>query len=137
MMGLKKIFRNATLALAALFAAVCMFSPASVAAEDLFQDVCSKPGASQSTVCKDKQKTGNPLFGPDGILTFGIRLMSFLVGIAAVFMIMIGGLKFITSGNNSQDTNRAREMILYAIVGLIIAAVAQLIVNLFLVKIGN
>lgn len=119
--------------------------PLNAGAVDVFDEVCQKePG---STVCKEKnaqvaaegasEAKGNPIFGPNGFLTFIINLMSALIGIAAVIMIIMGGLKFITSGSNPQDVNSAREMVIYAVVGVLIAVSAQLIVRLFLNKIGT
>ena len=83
-------------------------------------------------VCKDIQTNANPLFGKDGILTEVIQIISIIIGIAAVIIIMLAGLKFITSGDNPQEVSKAREMILYAIIGLIIAAFAQIIVRFFI-----
>jgi hypothetical protein len=118
--------------------------PAPVNAVDAFEDVC-KGAAAQSTVCKSKEeqrkensKTGeqqNPLFGESGIITMIVNLLSAIAGIIAVIVIILGGLKFITSGSNPQDISNAREMVIYAAIGLIIAVSAQLFVRLFLFKI--
>ncbi len=109
-----------------------------IANAQVFNDVCSK--APNSTVCKEvkAQESGNknPLFGPDGVITFIINLMSAIVGIASVIMIILGGLKMVTSGSNPQDVGNAREMVIYAVVGAVLAVTAQLIVRLFLEKIG-
>jgi hypothetical protein len=108
-------------------------------AVDVFEP-CNDPAAKNSTVCQSKEaqesKDRNPLFGEDGIITFIINLVSALVGIAAVITIIVAGLKFITSGSNPQDINNAREMVIYAIAGLVIVVSAQLFVRVFLEKIG-
>lgn len=126
------------MAVSSLAFASLLLVPA-VHAADVFGDVCEGAGAN-STVCKEKraQEDGNknPLFGPDGFITFIINLMSALVGIAAVIMIILAGLKFVTSGSNPQDVSNAREMVIYAVAGLAIAVSAQLIVRVFLEKIG-
>lgn len=125
-----------------LLAALCLL-PALVfvgqaTAVDVFQP-CQE-GGQDSTVCESKtaQETGdrNPIFGPDGILTMVINLISAIVGIAAVIVIILAGLKFITSGTNPQDVNNAREMVIYAAVGLVVAVSAQLFVRVFLAQIG-
>lgn len=101
-------------------------------AEDPFAQVC-KGQANNSTVCKDKELNGaNPLWGKDGIITNLINLMSIIAGIAAVIIIIVGGLRFVTGGNNPQEVQQARNLIIYAVVGLIIVASAQLIVRFFL-----
>lgn len=102
---------------------------------DVFKGVCSdEPDA---TVCKEKAsaKNSNPLFGPKGLLTRIIFILSIIVGIVAVIGIMTAGLKFITSGNNPQQVTVAREMVLYAIVGLLVAAFAQGLVKFILYRI--
>ena len=44
-------------------------------------------------------------------------------------MIIIGGLRYITSNGDSGNVTNAKNTILYAIVGLVIVALAQLIVR--------
>lgn len=102
---------------------------------DVFSEVC-KNNANKSAVCKETKSTENPLFGPNGVITYAIKFMSVLVGVAAVIILILAGLKFITSGSNPQDVSKAREMIIYAIAGIIIALTAQIIVNFFLNRIG-
>ena len=63
-----------------------------------------------------------------------INLLSLIVGIVAVIMIIIGGLKYITSSGDSNNVSSAKNTILYAIVGLVIVALAQVIVRFVLNK---
>ena len=67
-------------------------------------------------------------------LKLAINLFSFIVGIAAVIMIIVGGLKYITSNGESSDISSAKNTILYAIVGLVVVALAQVIVKFVLNK---
>jgi hypothetical protein len=64
-----------------------------------------------------------------------VNLLSIAVGIAAVVMLIIGGLKYITSGGDSNQISSAKSTLTYAIVGLVIAALAQFIVQFVLNKI--
>jgi len=52
-----------------------------------------------------------------------------LVGLASVVMIIIGGLTYTTSAGSSDAIKRAKDMITYAVVGLVIAFSAYAIVN--------
>ena len=61
-----------------------------------------------------------------------INIISVIVGIVAVIMIIYGGFKYITSGGDSGNVTGAKNTILYAIVGLIIVALAQFIVKFVL-----
>lgn len=58
-----------------------------------------------------------------------INLLSAIVGIVAVIMIIVGGLRYITSGGNDANVTSAKNTILYAIIGLIIVALAQVLVR--------
>ncbi len=66
-----------------------------------------------------------------------VNLLSAIVGLVAVIMIIVGGLRYITSGGNDTSVTSAKNTILYAIIGLIIVALAQLIVRFVLNKVTN
>jgi hypothetical protein len=61
-----------------------------------------------------------------------INIFSLIVGIVAVIMIIVAGLKYITSGGDSGNVTGAKNTILYAVIGLIIVALAQVIVRFVL-----
>jgi hypothetical protein len=66
------------------------------------------------------------------IITTIINVFSGVVGVVAVIMIIYGGFKYITSGGDSSNIGAAKNTILFAIVGLIIVALAQIIVRFVL-----
>ena len=66
-----------------------------------------------------------------------INIFSVIVGIVAVIMIIFGGFKYITSGGDSGNIGTAKNTILFAIVGLIIVAMAQIIVRFVLSRATN
>lgn len=70
----------------------------------------------------------------NNLITQIINIFSVIVGIIAVIFIIIGGLKYITSGGDSGNVTGAKNTILYAIIGLIIVALAQFIVRFVLAK---
>jgi uncharacterized membrane protein len=63
-----------------------------------------------------------------------INIFSLIVGVTSVIMIIIGGLKYITSGGDSGNVTGAKNTILYAIIGIVIVALAQFIVRFVLTK---
>jgi hypothetical protein len=65
-----------------------------------------------------------------------INLFSWIVGIIAVVMLIIGGLKYITSTGDASKVDAAKNTILYAVIGLAIAALAQVIVRFVLGEVG-
>jgi Type IV secretion system pilin len=66
-----------------------------------------------------------------------VNLLSALVGIVAVIMIIVGGFRYITSGGNDTSVTSAKNTILYAIIGLVVVALAQIIVRFTLSKLTN
>ena len=63
-----------------------------------------------------------------------VNIISIIVGVVAVIMIIWGGLKYITSGGESNKITGAKNTIIYALIGLVIVALAQFIVKYVLAK---
>ncbi|HVS78843.1 MAG TPA: pilin [Candidatus Saccharimonadales bacterium] len=70
----------------------------------------------------------------DNIVHTIVNLLSAVVGIVAVIMIIVGGFRYITSGGNDTSVTGAKNTILYAIIGLVVVALAQIIVRFTLSK---
>lgn len=68
-------------------------------------------------------------------LTTVINIFSLIVGAAAVIMIIVNGLRFITSQGDTSAVASARSGIIYALVGLGVVALSQVIVHFVLGKI--
>jgi lysylphosphatidylglycerol synthetase-like protein (DUF2156 family) len=66
-----------------------------------------------------------------------INIFSVVVGVVAVIMIVVGGFRYITSGGKQESVSGAKNTILYAIIGLVIVALAQIIVRFVLNKASN
>ena len=79
-------------------------------------------------------ETDNPTTQVNSLITTIINIFSVVVGIVAVIFIIYGGFKYITSGGDSGNVTGAKNTILYAIIGLIIVALAQFIVRFVLAK---
>jgi hypothetical protein len=69
------------------------------------------------------------------VMKVAIQLFSIVVGFAAVLVIIISGLRFITSGGDPANVAKARSGVLYALVGLVLVALSQTIVHFVLGKI--
>ncbi|MBS7346359.1 MAG: hypothetical protein KIG14_01465, partial [Candidatus Sacchiramonaceae bacterium] len=69
------------------------------------------------------------LFGASGIFTQVTNVLLFLIGVLSVIMLIFGGLRYIISGGNAKSVESAKNTILYAIVGLVVAILAFAIVN--------
>jgi hypothetical protein len=70
----------------------------------------------------------------DNLVKNVINILSLVVGIAAVVMIIIGGLRYVTSNGDSGQVGNAKNTILYAVVGLVVVALAQVIVRFVVSK---
>lgn len=68
----------------------------------------------------------------DNIVATVINILSWIVGVAAVIMIIIGGFRYVTSNGDSNAISGAKNTILYAIIGIVVAAFAQIIVRFVL-----
>jgi len=59
------------------------------------------------------------------------------VGIVCVIFIIFGGIRYATSGGDAEKVKKAKNTLLYAIIGLAIALLAAVIVNLVINLTGN
>jgi len=82
------------------------------------QDACSETGEAQDRV--------------NDIIATVINIFSVIVGVVAVIMIIFGGFRYITSGGDSGNISSAKQTIIFAIVGLVVVALAQIIVRFVL-----
>jgi len=64
-----------------------------------------------------------------------INILSLIIGIASVIVIVVAGFRFIVSGGDSTQVQGARNSILYAVIGLVIAVMAQVIVAFVLTEV--
>lgn len=69
------------------------------------------------------------LFGDTGVITSVTNTLLFIVGALAVIMIIWGGIRYAISGGSASAVTAAKNTILYALVGLIIAFLAFAAVN--------
>lgn len=79
--------------------------------------------------------SGNSTQSINKVIHTIINLLSVVVGVVAVIMIIVGGLRYITSGGSDTSVSGAKNTILYAIIGLIIVALAQILVRFVLSKV--
>ncbi len=98
--------------------------------------------APKDEVCKGIELTGGTCgsaadaeLAVGSIIKLVISILSILVGVVSVIMIIIGGFKYITSTGDPASVNSAKNTILYAVIGLVIVAMAQVIVRFVLTKV--
>ena len=64
------------------------------------------------------------------------NVLIFLVGAIAVIMLIVGGLRYVLSSGSSSAVEGAKNTILYAIIGIVVAALAFAAVNFVVGKLG-
>ncbi len=77
------------------------------------------------------------LIGATGVFTRITNTILFAVGIISVVMLILGGLRYIISGGDSKKVTDAKNTIMYAIIGLIIAILSYAIVNFVISAVGG
>jgi uncharacterized membrane protein len=91
---------------------------------------CGSFSAAGTTVCDSSQGTKKV----NDTITEGINLLSVIAGVVAVVMIIMAGFRYITSNGDSAKVGSAKNTLLYAIIGLVIVALSQMIVKFVLNK---
>jgi hypothetical protein len=66
-----------------------------------------------------------------------MNVLFILVGALGVAFIVIGGIKYITSGGDEKKVASAKNTILYAVIGLVVAILARVIIGIVLNAIGT
>ena len=67
------------------------------------------------------------LFGDTGVFKQITNTILYIVGIIAVIMLIIGGIRYVISGGDSKKVTDAKNTVLYAIIGLVIALLSYAI----------
>ena len=118
---MKKVISHivAPLGIAVTTAFLTLVRPVSVSALNIYDGVEAARGES----------VPSDLFGASGIFTTVVNVLLFVIGAVAVVMLIVGGLRYAISGGNSTAVSAAKNTILYAIVGLIIAFLSYAIIN--------
>jgi hypothetical protein len=93
---------------------------------------CSGGADPGSTVCA---ATSDKLFGAGGIWNRILETFTFIIGAVSVLMIIIGGIRYVTSNGEQNQITGAKNTIIYSLVGLVVAMLAYSIVHFVLTNI--
>ncbi len=98
---------------------------------------CNPSGGIQAGAdCAAPTGAKSTLFGPSGTFTVITNTLIFIIGAVAVIMLIIGGFRYVLSSGNADAVQSAKNTILYAIIGIVVAVLAYAIVNFVLTRIG-
>lgn len=105
-----------------------MVAMPTVGAVDIYQG-CT--GTETNALCGSKGDDANKF-----IKTL-VDTLLFILGAISVLVIIIAGIMYATSGGEAANIKRAKDMLMYAIIGLVVALLAYAIVNFVLTQIGK
>jgi hypothetical protein len=123
--SLSVLFLSASMAVAPAYA----FDP--------FSSACTA-NTGDSAVCVDKgngQNGNNPIYGSGGLIYKITEVVAFIAGVAAIIVILVGSIKYVTSGGDANAASSAKNTILGAFIGLIIIIVAASLITFVVSKI--
>ena len=75
------------------------------------------------------QDQATDLFGATGMFTVITNVLLFIIGAISVIMLVIGGIRYTVSAGDSSAVTAAKNTIMYAIVGIVVALLAFAVVN--------
>ena len=117
---MKKV-RNIILMLAFALSFGIAALPTTANASNILTDVCTDNPT--SSICTNKDTTLS-----DKIITV-VNTLLYVLGVVAVLMIIFGGILYIVSGGDAANVKKAKDTIMYAVIGLVVAILSYAIVN--------
>lgn len=81
-------------------------------------------GIGSGADCAKPTGAAENLFGDGSIFNTVTNILLFLIGAVSVVMLIIGGIRYVVSGGDQGAVTSAKNTILYAIIGIVIAFLA-------------
>lgn len=125
-----KLIKNillAVFAITSLSLAPVLVASTTVSAQTPQESLCEGSGGTYSG-----GKCNNGSAGSKSLPQFFKKLVNvllFVIGAIAVIMVIVGGFRYVLSGGDQGAVTSAKNTILYAIVGLVVAILAYSLVN--------
>lgn len=117
---IQKTFHISIIAFA-LVAALSFVTDASVSAACSTTNLSISSGAD---CARGNEQPSNLFDGDNSIFSRVTDILLFLVGAISVIMLIIGGIRYVISGGDQAQVTSAKNTILYAIVGIVVAFLA-------------
>jgi hypothetical protein len=124
-----------SLMLTAVFviAFVTMFAGQTAFAANPYSGVDCSGSAKDSALCK--ASSSDPLTGPGGAIVKIANIIAYLTGAAAIIMLVIAAIRFISSGGDPGNVKKARDTILYVLIGVAVVVLARSIIVYIIFKV--
>ncbi len=125
------------LAAVATLGTATLVAPVASAADNSAQGTTAYDAASTYTKGEDTTQQSGQKTSLMETLQIIINVALGIIGFIAVAMIIVGGVQYTTSAGDAAKVTKAKNTILYGVVGLVIALLAFAIVNFILTNIFN
>ncbi|MCL2280841.1 TrbC/VirB2 family protein [Candidatus Saccharibacteria bacterium] len=103
--------------------------------DKLADGVTDNPAKKNSATCEDL--TGQSGERVTSIFQNIVNVLLFGAGIIAVIVIIVSGIRFVTSRGDSNAVTKARQSLIYSVAGLVITVAAFAIVNFVFSRLGT
>jgi len=130
-MNIKRLMKNITTGLLCLPVIALVFSTVLPISQPAFALTMSE-GA---TAARSPEQQAS-LFDPGGLFQKISNIALFLLGAVSVLMLIYGGIRYTISGGDTAAVTSAKNTILYAIVGIVVALLAYAIVAFVIGSLG-
>ncbi|MES2630736.1 MAG: hypothetical protein V4611_02155 [Patescibacteria group bacterium] len=101
-----------------------VLAPVATVGAQAIDKVCSDTGSSTGVCAADRKNDS-----ADDLVKTIVNTLLFVVGALSVVMIIVGGVFYTTSAGDSSNVTKAKNTILYAVVGLVVSFLAYALVN--------
>ena len=118
-----------TLGIIAGFGLAALPSSVGARALDVFDDACSG-SASTTALCEDRNNEQI-----QGFVKNLVNVMLYVLGAISVIVIIFAGIFYVMSMGDATAITKAKNTLLYAVIGLVVALLAYAIVNFVLAAI--
>lgn len=127
---MKRKIKNMVIGLAISLGIFAPLVPITVhaAPDDAKAAICEGLSTNTTNDCDSTQNNQSV----QDVMKLVLNMFSFIVGFAAVIMIIVGGFRYVLSAGDGSNTAGAKNTILYAVIGLVVVALAQIIVRFVL-----
>lgn len=129
MKSLIKLVSRSVFLMPALMFGVALATPAAVHAQTTTPPATTdctniSTGIGGGAQCAKPTNASGQLFGKNSIFTTVTDILLFIIGAISVIMLIIGGIRYVLSGGDQGAVTSAKNTILYAIIGIVVAFLA-------------
>jgi Type IV secretion system pilin len=93
---------------------------------------CSNASGLTSDACGGLHQVGGGGQNIEVVFNNIVNILSIVVGAVAVIVVVYSGFRYITSGGDSNKVSAAKNTLIYALVGVAVAALAQTLIHFVL-----